>query len=80
VLHFSTKLQQQQLSKCWGRFSRGILFFEDIATPHKAAIMHQIFTLKFWNTLIWPICTITFFLISRNTLREEGFQALSRPH
>jgi histone-lysine N-methyltransferase SETMAR len=35
------KLKQQPISKRRGKLSKGILFLEDIAAPHKAAIKHQ---------------------------------------
>jgi hypothetical protein len=44
------KLKQQLVSKCRGKLLKGILFLQDNAAPHKAAITHrnwQIFTLKF---------------------------------
>jgi histone-lysine N-methyltransferase SETMAR len=35
------KLKQQLVSKRRGKLSKGILFLQDNATPHKAAITHQ---------------------------------------
>jgi hypothetical protein len=35
------KLKQQLVSEHRFKLSRGILFFQDNAAPHKAAIMHQ---------------------------------------
>jgi histone-lysine N-methyltransferase SETMAR len=35
------KLKQQLVSKCQGKLSKGILFLQDNAGPHKAAITHQ---------------------------------------
>jgi hypothetical protein len=35
------KLKQHLVSKCRGKLSKGILFLQDNAAPHKAAITHQ---------------------------------------
>jgi hypothetical protein len=34
-------MKQQLVSKHWGKLSKGILFLQDSAAPHKMAIMHQ---------------------------------------
>jgi hypothetical protein len=42
VLRFTfDKLKQQLISKRRGKLSKGILFLQDNAAPHKAAITHQ---------------------------------------
>jgi hypothetical protein len=70
------KLKQQLVSKCLGKLSKGILFLQDNAAPHKAAITrtHQKLedlhfeVLKHRPTrLILPLRTTTSFLTSRNT-------------
>jgi hypothetical protein len=40
VVHLD-KLKQKLVSKHRGKLSKGILFFQDNAVPHRAAITHQ---------------------------------------
>jgi hypothetical protein len=68
------EVKQQLVSKCWGKLSKIICFFEAMLL-FKRRPLHtrnwQIFTLKFWNTqpthLILPHQTTTSFLTCRNT-------------
>jgi hypothetical protein len=70
------------------KLSKGILFLQDNAALHKAAIIYQkLADLHFEvlkhlasSTDLATFRTTTSFVASRNTSREGSFQALSRPH
>jgi hypothetical protein len=81
------KLKQQLVSKHPGKLSKRILFLQDNAAPHKAAITHQKLEDLHYEVLKHlayssdlPLQTTTSFLTSRNTSTEESFRALRRPH
>jgi hypothetical protein len=76
------KLKHQLVSKLRGKLSKGILFLQEHAAPHKAAIRHQKFAALHFKVLkhpayylIRPFRTTTSFLTSR----EESFRAVRRP-
>jgi hypothetical protein len=71
-------MKQQLVSKHQGKLSKGILFHQDNAVPHKAAIMHLKLTDLHFEVLKHPTYSpgLAFFL----TLRDESFRALRRPH
>jgi hypothetical protein len=72
-------LKQQLISKNSGKFSRRILFLQDNASLHEAAIKHQILAdldFEFLNPppthLICPPWITISFLTSRNTMWEPS--------
>jgi hypothetical protein len=87
TLHFSTNWSSNWSPNVEANFRKESCFFKKMLFLTRQQLCTrnwQIFTLKFWNTwptdLIWSFQTTTSFLTSRNTSREESFQALRRPH
>jgi histone-lysine N-methyltransferase SETMAR len=81
------KLKQQLVSKRRCKLSKGILFLQDNAAHHKAAITHRKLVDLHFEFLKHPAYSpdlapldYCLFPISRNTSRDESFQTLGRPH
>jgi hypothetical protein len=75
------------VSRRRGKLSKGILFLQDNAAPHKAAIKHHKLTDLHFEVLKHPayspeLATSDYWLSLnlKNTSREEYFRVLRRPH
>jgi histone-lysine N-methyltransferase SETMAR len=78
------KLKQQLVSKCQAKLLKGILFLQDNAAPHKAAIIHQKFADLYSAVLKRPayshdLSPLDYYLFPNLKKHLKG-RKFSRPH
>jgi hypothetical protein len=78
------KMRQQLVCKYQGKLLRAILFLQESAAPHKAAITHKKFADLCFEVLKHPTYSLDLAPLDYTTSflpsREESIQALRRPH
>jgi hypothetical protein len=78
------KLKQQLVSKHQGKLSKGILFLQDNAVAHSAAITHQKFADLHSEVLNHLACSpdlaTSEYRLFSNSLKDKSFRTLKRSH